>query len=93
MLDVRERYSNDATIVTYEDLLRSPGPILAETFRFLGVTDAPDIVARCIGQASFMAMSGGQPGRSGTKWIVLSQRRRGRLDVDADAADERPHNA
>jgi hypothetical protein len=61
MLDIRQRYPNDVTIVTYEDLQRSPTPIVAGAFRFLGVTDAPDIVARCIGQSSFTAMSGGRP--------------------------------
>jgi hypothetical protein len=61
MLGLRERYPNDTTIIVYEDLLRSPEPILAKTFRLLGVTDTPDIVARCIGQASFTAMSGGRP--------------------------------
>jgi len=60
-LDVRERYSDDATIVAYEDMQRSPESILAETFCFLGVTGAPDIVAHCIGQADFVAMSGGHP--------------------------------
>lgn len=61
MLDLRARYPDDATIVTYEELLRSPAPILADLFRFLGVTSAPDVVARCIRQASFAAMSGGRP--------------------------------
>lgn len=60
MLDVRDRYPNDATIVTYEDLQRAPAPVLAETFRFLGVTGAPDIIARCVAQAGFAAMSGGR---------------------------------
>jgi hypothetical protein len=61
MLDLCERYPNDAIIVIYEDLIRSPEPVLAAAFRFLGVTDAPDIVAHCISQASFTAMTGGRP--------------------------------
>jgi hypothetical protein len=58
MLNHRERYPNDATIVTYEALLDSPDPIVAGLFRFLGVADAPDIVAHCVQQASFAAVSG-----------------------------------
>lgn len=60
MLALRERYPKDATIVTYEQLLVSPEPILAELFRFLGVSDAPDIVASCVEQTRFVAMSGGR---------------------------------
>lgn len=58
MLNHRERYPNDATIVTYEDLLDNPEPVVSGLFRFLGVTDAPDIVARCIRDTSFAAISG-----------------------------------
>jgi hypothetical protein len=61
MLELRERYPNDTTIVTYEDLLRTPEPALRETFRFLGVSDAPDLVALCIEGARFAAMTGGRP--------------------------------
>jgi hypothetical protein len=60
MLDLCERYPDDAMIVTYEDLLRLPEPVLVAVFRFLVVTDAPDVVAHCISQASFAAMSGGR---------------------------------
>lgn len=58
MLDHRAHYPNDATIVTYEDLQDRPEPVVAALFRFLGVTDAPDIVAQCVRGASFAVMSG-----------------------------------
>ena len=41
MLDLRVRFPGDATIVTYEELLGSPEPIMADLFSFLGVTNAP----------------------------------------------------
>lgn len=61
MLDLRRRYPADATIVTYEALSRTPETVLAELFRFLMVTDAPEIVARGVEQTRFAAMSGGRP--------------------------------
>ncbi len=60
MLEHRVRYPCDVTIVTYEDLQRSPELVLAGMFRFLGVTDAPDVLTHCIAQSSFAAMSGGR---------------------------------
>jgi hypothetical protein len=60
MLEVAQRYPDDAMIVTYEALLTSPELVLAETFRFLGVADTPEIVRHCVGQASFVTMSGGR---------------------------------
>ncbi len=61
MLDLRRRYAADAMIVTYEDLSRTPEAVLAAVFRFLGVTDAPETVARCIERTRFAAMTGGRP--------------------------------
>jgi hypothetical protein len=61
LLDLRRRYPDDVMIVTYEDLSHTPDPALAHMFRFLGVTDAPEIVARCIDETRFIAMSGGRP--------------------------------
>ena len=60
MLAHRDRYPGDAMLVTYEALQDDPAPVVSALFRFLGVSDAPDIVARCIRQASFEAM-GGRP--------------------------------
>jgi hypothetical protein len=60
MLDLRRRYAADAMIVTYEDLSRTPETVVAGMFRFLDVTDAPEVVARCVEQSRFPAMSGGR---------------------------------
>jgi hypothetical protein len=61
MLEFPGRYPNDSVIVTYEALSRAPEQVVAGLFRFLGVADAPEIVARCVERASFAAMSGGRP--------------------------------
>ena len=61
MLELRDRYPDDATIVTYESLLGSPEPVLRSVFRFLGVSDAAEVVARCIDGGRFAAMTGGRP--------------------------------
>jgi hypothetical protein len=60
MADLRRRYAADAMIVTYEDLSCAPEAVLTKVFRFLGVADAPDIVAHCVEQTRFAAMSGGR---------------------------------
>ena len=64
MLAHRDRYPGDAMLVTYEDLQDDPESIVAGLFRFLGVSDSPDIVAHCIRQASFEVMSGRPPGQA-----------------------------
>jgi hypothetical protein len=61
LLDLRRRYPADAMIVTYEDLTRTPDTALGQMFRFLGVTDAPEIVTRSIERTRFTSMSGGRP--------------------------------
>ena len=61
MLELRDRYPDDATVVTYESLLGSPEPVLRSVFRFLGVSDAAEVVARCIDGGRFAAMTGGRP--------------------------------
>lgn len=69
MLELRRRYANDAMIVTYEALSRTPETVLADVFRFLGVTDAPEVMAGCVERTRFSVMSGGRPAgteRSGT---------------------------
>jgi hypothetical protein len=60
MVDLKRRYPGDAMIVTYEDLSRTPETALAAVFRFLGVTDATEVVAGCIERTRFAAMSGGR---------------------------------
>jgi hypothetical protein len=61
MLELRRRYPDDAMIVTYEALQTAPTPTAAALFRWLGVTDAADIVAGCVAETSFAAMTGGRP--------------------------------
>ena len=47
-------------LLTYEGLLRDTGGLLAGAFRFLGVSDDPDITARCVERSSFERLSGGR---------------------------------
>jgi len=61
MLAHKERYPDSYRIVTYEALLQAPGPMLAQLFRFLGVTDRADIVADCVARTTFERLSGGRP--------------------------------
>jgi hypothetical protein len=61
LLDLRRRFPADAMIVTYEDLSCTPDTALAQMFRFLGVTDATEVVARSIEQTRFASMNGGRP--------------------------------
>lgn len=61
MLELRRRYPKNAMIVTYEDLSQTPEIALGEVFRFLGVTDAPEVVRRCVELTRFETMSGGRP--------------------------------
>jgi hypothetical protein len=60
MLDLRQRYPADCRIVTYEALLRDAAPILADLFRFLGVSDSPAVVGDCLARTSFAALTGGR---------------------------------
>ncbi len=68
MLTLRQRYRDDVMIVTFEDLLRAPEPVVTAMLRFLGMTHAPATVAHCVAQASFAALSGRPAGteRSGS---------------------------
>jgi hypothetical protein len=62
MLALVEQHKTDAMVVTYEDLSHAPGPIVAALYRFLGVDDAPELVADCIAKTSFAASAGRSPG-------------------------------
>jgi Sulfotransferase family len=53
-------YAEDCHIITYEGLHRAPEQTLAALFRFLGVSDRPDITRACIESASFARMTGGR---------------------------------
>ncbi len=48
--------------VRYEDLLADAGAVAAELYRFLGVSDAPELVAAAVQASSFEALSGRKPG-------------------------------
>ncbi len=61
MLEFQQRYPDDCMIATYEDLSADPKQTVARLYRLIGVTDTPEIVARCIEQTSFAAMAGGRP--------------------------------
>jgi hypothetical protein len=63
MVELRRMFGDDCLLVTYERLIDSPHSVVAEMFRFIGVSDAPDLVARCVADTQFEAFTGGrQPG-------------------------------
>jgi LPS sulfotransferase NodH len=65
MLAFAERYPADYRLVTYEGLCRTPTAILANLFRFIGVSDSDDIVRDCLKRTSFTALTGGRaPGEA-----------------------------
>ncbi len=61
MIAFGERHPSDCMTVTYEELRRSPAPIAAGLFRFLGVSDQNDVVEDCLARTSFAVMTGGRP--------------------------------
>lgn len=61
MLALAERHPADTRTVTYEKLHAAPAPVLAELFRFLGVSDDSRIVEECLTRTSFAALTGGRP--------------------------------
>ena len=60
ILALAEHHPADCAIVTYEALRQAPAPVVARLFRFLGVSDADDIVADCLARTSFAALAGGR---------------------------------
>jgi hypothetical protein len=58
MLAMRKSAPDHCRIVTYETLIRDPSPTMAGLFRFLGVSDAEDVVAACVDRASFANQAG-----------------------------------
>lgn len=61
MIALAEQQPADTRVVTYEQLHATPAPVLAELFRFLGVSDDSRIVEACLAQTAFAAMTGGRP--------------------------------
>ena len=62
MLALRDQFPADTTIVTYEAMLADPAATATQLFRFLDVSDSPDIVAACVARTSFAALAGGGAG-------------------------------
>jgi hypothetical protein len=60
MIALRERHPTDYMMVTFEQLKQAPGPILAQLFRFLGVSDRDDVAADCLARTAFEAVTGGR---------------------------------
>ena len=58
MLELRRKFPASCMIVTYEALHAAPASIAADLFRFLGVADQEDVVARCAAETSFAAQAG-----------------------------------
>ena len=61
ILALEQAYPGDCMVVTYETLQRTPNQVLAQLFRFLGVSDEADVVADCLARASFLKQTGGRP--------------------------------
>ncbi len=59
-----EQIPQDCRIITYEQLLLMPEPIMAGLCRFLGVSDDPGLVADCVRGAAFASVTGRQPGET-----------------------------
>jgi Sulfotransferase family len=59
-LALKEQYPSDCLIVSYEGMRAAPAATAARLFRFLGVSDDDDVVARCVERTSFSALSGGR---------------------------------
>jgi hypothetical protein len=60
MLALPQQYPSDCLNVTYERLRADTVPVAARLFRFLGVSDAADVVAACVTKTSFSALAGGR---------------------------------
>jgi hypothetical protein len=60
MIAGRSQFPADYRVVTYEALCSSPEPVLADLFRFLGVTDTAGVVADCVCRTEFARQTGGR---------------------------------
>jgi hypothetical protein len=61
MLALPQQFPGDCVNITYERLRTETAAIAAQLFRFLGVSDAADVVAGCVERTSFAALAGGRP--------------------------------
>jgi hypothetical protein len=60
MLALAQKFPSDCMNITYERMHAATAPVAAQLFRFLGVADGDDVVAACVAQTSFAALSGGR---------------------------------
>jgi hypothetical protein len=63
MIALTEQNPAACMIVTYEAMRATPQPVVAQLFRFLGVSDRTDLVQHCIERNSFAAMTAASPAR------------------------------
>lgn len=61
MLALPRQFPGDCLNITYERLRAETPAMAAQLFRFLGVSDAADVVAGCVSRTSFAALAGGRP--------------------------------
>ncbi len=59
-LDFHERHPDQSAIVTYEDLVTEPLPVVSRIFRLLGVPDDEAVAAACLAATSFQVATGGR---------------------------------
>jgi Sulfotransferase family len=60
MLSLCDRYPTDCRIVTYETMHTDTRAVAGQLFRFLGVSDSPEIVSACVACTSFAALAQGR---------------------------------
>ncbi len=60
ILEQQAAWPGDVAIVTYESLRHTPEFVAGNMFRFLRVSDQPDIVADCVARTSFQVQTGGR---------------------------------
>lgn len=61
MLALDNEFPHDTVTVTYEALLHAPAQVAAQLFRFLDVSDRPEVVAACLERTDFTRQTGGRP--------------------------------
>ena len=61
MIALDREFPDDTVTVTYEALLRAPAQVATQVFRFLGVSDRPEVVAACLERTEFTRQTGGRP--------------------------------
>lgn len=59
-LAAMQHYPSDCLVITYEAMLRDTADMAGRLYRFLGVSDDPQLVAQCVERTNFTALSGGR---------------------------------